>query len=389
MKITIITPAFPYPKRGDLNGLERYVENLAYFLKKKNNDIKIITTYWNGGNKFDNYKGIQILRILDSKALLGRIGSIFCLNYVSFGLNLYRKKNLKFIDDSDAIITFMALGFTNFFKIKKVPMISVYFHYDFLRSFLDYLTYPFLHYLEKKQFKRHKNIITISNASKNDIIKYYNINEKYIKVIPAGIDKNKFNPSNFSQEIRKNYGNNILLYSGLMIYRKRISLLLKAMPYVIKEIPDVQLILTGTGLLWNYFKKLSISLGIQKNTNFLGFVEDEELLKYYASSDLFVFPSESEGFGQVILEAMASGTPVICANKPPMSDIIGRGGITFKLNDSKDLSKKIIRLLKNKNQLEELREKALDEIKKYEWKNIVKTYINHFQHIINEKELKK
>jgi len=67
MKIAIITPTFPYPKRGlpGLYGHERYTENLAINLKKMGHDVKIITTFWNGGNRNDNYKGIQ--RVNDGK----------------------------------------------------------------------------------------------------------------------------------------------------------------------------------------------------------------------------------------------------------------------------------------------------------------------------------
>ena len=104
MKITIISPIFPYPKRGDYFGLERYVENLAIHLKQLGNDIRIITTFWYGGNKYDQYRGIEIFRIRDLKALIGEIAVVGFMHYISFGLNLFRKKNYKIYQDSDVII---------------------------------------------------------------------------------------------------------------------------------------------------------------------------------------------------------------------------------------------------------------------------------------------
>ena len=74
MKITIISPFFPYPKRGDFFGAERYTENLAFSLKEIGFDIKIVTSFWYGGKRYDTYNGIPILRILDSKALFGNFG---------------------------------------------------------------------------------------------------------------------------------------------------------------------------------------------------------------------------------------------------------------------------------------------------------------------------
>ena len=384
MKIAIITPVFPYPNRGIFPGAERYVENLAIYLKKKGNDVKVITTFWNGGNKYDDYKGIPILRIQELKNLIGKKGSLFFLHYFSFGLNLFRKKNAKFYIDSDIIFLNMPIGFTRFLKTKRIPIISIFFHYVPITSASSYLFFPFYHLLERIQYKR-SNIITISKSSKRDLVKYYGLKEKFISVIPIGIDIKKFNIANYSKKIRETYGNNILLYTGLMIPRKRIPILLKAMSYVIKEIPDAHLILTGDGLLLEPLKNLTYSLKIQENVTFLGFLNDNELLKYLTTSDIFVFPSELEGFGQVILEAIASGTPVICSNKPPMCELVKHGGITFRLNNSKDLSNKIIQMLKNREDLAVLREQGQTEIKKYDWENVAKIYNNYIKNIIKLK----
>ncbi len=379
MKISILMPDFPYPKRVNIRGSRRYIENLAISLKEMGNDVKIITTLDHGYKKYDYYNGIPIHRVVDSKFLFGKYGKILYLNYITFGLNLLKRKNFRFYCDSDIIILPIAFLFTRFFKIKKIPVISVCFHYNIIKSLKNYLTTPFLHNMRKHQFKIHKNVLTISNSSKNDIIKHYGIIKKYVKVIPAGININKFNPDNFSKEIRDKFGNKILLWSGSIVERKKLPVLLKAMPHVINEFPDTNLIIIGKGPLLSYCKQLSNSLGIQKYISFLGFVEDNELIKYYASSDIYVFTSEHEGFGIVILEAMASGIPVICTDKPPMSEIIENGGKTFRLNDSKDLAKKIIKLLNNREELKEYSKNALQIAKKYEWENIAKAYIEYIK----------
>lgn len=392
LNISILTPVFPYPKRGVFPGIESYVESFAIPLKEIGNNVRIVTCFWNGGNRNGTYMGIPILRIYDSKALLGKIGSIFHFNNITFGLNLYQKQNFKFFNDSDIIIMPLALGFTSFLKIKKYPVVSMFLHYDESISIIEHLTHPFYHFLEKKQFRKFQNVVTISESSKNDIIKHYNIPSKSIKVFPIGINTNRFNPKKSSVAIRKQYGKNILLYVGPFVKRKRIPILLKALTYVIKEMDDVHLILIGEGLTWNYCKNLSDSLGLQKYTSFLGFVESKELSKYYASSDIFVFPSELEGFGQVILESMASGTPVICANKPPMSEIVSDGGLTFHINDSRDLSRKILYLLNNRKFLINLRKRSLDIVKTYDLLNIAKQYNNYLKEVIinnYSKKLKK
>jgi glycosyltransferase involved in cell wall biosynthesis len=375
MKVTIITPTFPYPKRGLFPGFERYMENLAFNLKKIGNDVKIVTTFWNGGSRYDEYSGIPILRIKESKALIGKLGSLFYLNYITFGFNLFRKRNFKFFQDSDIIISAFAMIFSFLFDIKRIPLISIFLHYDKIQKWEDLITYSSLHFLQKNQYKRHKKVITISEASKMDLIEHYKLDKTNIISIPIGIDNQKFNPSNYSNQIKERFRNKILFYSGLMISRKRIPVLLKAFQNIIKEFPNVHLVLAGDGPLLNYFKELSILYGVNEKVTFLGFLDEKNLQKYYATSDIYVFPSEHEGFGQVILEAMASGTPVICADKPPMSTIVGNGGLTFKLNNPNDLARQILKLLKNESRLEEMGNNALKIVENYAWEHITTKYL--------------
>lgn len=383
MHITIISLVFPYPESGILAGIERSVESLALNLIKLGHQVTVFTTFWNGGKKFEIYKEIKIYRLHDLKSIFGKFGSILLFHYLSFGLNVIRKKNLKIILNSDAIILPLAIGFMRFLYLKKIPLISMFQHFEYPKSFEDFLYLPFYDFLAKKQFKRNRNIIVRTSSAKKDLIKYYKIKEKYIKVIADGIDLNVFNPKNKDPEIRKKYGNKILLNVSSFYYRKRIPVLLKAMDLVRKEIPDIILILIGDGPDYNYCFELVSRLHLQNNVEFLGHIHFEELLKYYASSDIFVFPSELEGQGLVLLEAMASGLPVICANKPPMDEIIENYGVTFELNDAKDLSLKIIELLKDSRKLNSLKENCIKHVKKYDG---IKTYQEYIEYI---KKIKK
>lgn len=267
---------------------------------------------------------------------------------------------------------------------KLIELLKKYIYKTYL-LFIWYLIL-FYHYLEKSQLRIHKNIITISKSSKRDIIRHYKVNEEKIKIIPNGVDLDKFNPKNYSKAVREKYGNKILLYSGLMVERKNIPVLLKAFRHVIKELPDVRLILTGKGPYLDDYKELSKSLNIQKKAYFLGFVSDKELLKLLATSDIFVFPSELEGFGQVIMESFASGTPVICSDIPPMADIIEDAGKTFKPGDPKDLAMKIIELFEDNKLHQGLVKKTVKVAEKYKWSNIAREYQNYIKNVIKSKQ---
>lgn len=389
MKITIVSPIFPYPRRGDYFGLERYVENLAIHLKKLNHDITVITTFWNGGEKHSNYKGISIIRLRELKSIVGSIASIGFLHYISFGLNLFRKKNFRYCSEADIVLLNIPIAFTGYFKRKGIPIISIFHHYVPIISIYEYLYFPIYHILEKNQFRTNQHVIAISEASKNDLIKYYRLKIDDIEVIPDGINTERFSPKNNSEKIKKKFGDKLLLFSGLMIYRKRVPVLLDAMSIVIKEIPDVQLILTGKGPYLKDWRKLASKLGLDNNVSFLGFVNDELLLELYASADIYVFPSELEGFGQVLLEALASGTPVICANRPPMADIIGNGGTTFIANNIKDLAKKIIYLLNNNEELKSLQNNTLKVAESFNWYGVARLYENCIRKTLKDFSMKR
>jgi len=371
LKITLLTMFFPYPHRGSSPGVERSVEEIALNLQGLGYNVKIVTTYLNGGKRRDNYKGLEILRINEPQHIIGRLGAFMAFNRVVFGLLLLRPKNFKFIKDSDILVMYNPGLCSPLLSLLNIPLISMFWHF----------TFP-IFFITKWEFKHNKNIITVSNQSKKDLIKYYGTKKEWIKVIPNGINLEKFSPSNNSPSIRKKYGKNIILYSGLMEPRKRVTVLLKSMKYIIKDIPNVNLVLTGYGSKLEDYKDLAKDLDINKNTHFLGFVRDRELVKLYATSDLFVFPSVLEGFGQILVEAMASGTPVICANKPPMSEIVGDGGLTFKPNDPIDLSKKIVYLLCNRAKLDKLSKIALNIAKRYDYKKIAKRYQNYFIEVL-------
>lgn len=249
-----------------------------------------------------------------------------------------------------------------------------------------YVIVSTFHYLEKSQFKTHKKVITISEQSKRDIMKYYEIKENNIKVIPNGVNIEKFNPTNYSEELRKRYGNKIILYSGLMVQRKNIHVLLKAFKYINEELPDVKLILTGEGNFLEEYKELTNSLGIESNVHFLGFVSDQKLLKLLATADLFVFPSKKEGFGQVIIESLASGTPVICADIPPMADIIDDAGKVFEVGNPKDLAKKILNLFQDSKSYSNIKKNTHKIAKRYQWSRIGKKYQNYIKKVIKSKK---
>lgn len=156
------------------------------------------------------------------------------------------------------------------------------------------------------------------------------IEEKRITLIPNGVDTERFTPSTRDEKrvLREKLGvreGSACLFVGRLIRRKGVDVLLRAWKEVIRDIPDATLIVAGGGEEIESLKGLAESLGISTGVSFLGHVEPAELVEYYKTADLFVFPSRGEGMPNVILEAMSSGLPVVATAIGGIVDVITNG----------------------------------------------------------------
>ncbi len=165
--------------------------------------------------------------------------------------------------------------------------------------------------------------------------------EKWFE-IPFGVDTDRFYPGSKSVELfsRHELDPNIqtLLFVGGMDaahYFKGIPVLLDAVADVVAAGREVQLVCIGDGEHRADFERMAWTLGIKKQTRFVGSVSAEELPAYYRMADLFVLPSinHGEAFGMVLLEAMASGVPVLATDIPGVRVVALGGGFVIPPND--------------------------------------------------------
>ena len=156
--------------------------------------------------------------------------------------------------------------------------------------------------------KADKIIITQDDYIQSEHLQNY---KDKIITIPNGVDTNLFKPTS-----NEKTPNQIFFLSVLDKFHKYKGLdyLLDSLVKVKNEIPNVKLIIGGQGELLEFYKNKTKELGIEDNVEFKGFLSDEDVIKYYQESELFVLPSISslqEGFGIVVLEALSCQTPVI------------------------------------------------------------------------------
>ena len=104
----------------------------------------------------------------------------------------------------------------------------------------------------------------------------------------------------------------------------------------------------------------------------LGYISNDDLKDYYSKAEIFVYPSLYEGFGIPILEAFASGCPVVCSNNSSIPEVVGECAVMFRSLDHEDLAKKMLYLLKSKEDQEIYVNNGLDRVKQFTWSKVGK-----------------
>jgi len=224
----------------------------------------------------------------------------------------------------------------------------------------------------QKYCDRSDFIITISEFSKNEIIRYLNIDPKKITVIPCAVDHRTYRPDYTEEEketAKKKYGipEDYILYLGTLEPRKNIPLLIEAYGLLKKENPDVpKLVLAGKkGWLYDEIFSKVREHCLERDVIFTGYVMQEDSPKLMAGAKLFVFPSKYEGFGMPPLEAMACGTPVVISNSDALVEVTGGAAAVSKIEDADNLKKEMENILGTSELQNKMKERGLIQAAKF------------------------
>lgn len=231
---------------------------------------------------------------------------------------------------------------------------------------------------------RAKMIIAVSEATKDDIIKFFNVRPEKIRVIHESVDREPYYKLEDDNEIRQaitKYGISTekpyLLYTGVSRSHKNIVGLIKAFKILRDKMgQDVDLVLTGKkDPAYPEIDREIQRQGVGNHVVRTGFVDEKDLPHIYNGADAFVFPTFYEGFGLPPLEAQSCGTPVVCSNVASVPEIVGDAGVYFDPKDARDMAEKIKRVLTDEKLRAELSEKGFKNLERFSWKKMAeKTY---------------
>jgi glycosyltransferase involved in cell wall biosynthesis len=218
-----------------------------------------------------------------------------------------------------------------------------------------------------------------------------------IRLIPMGVDADRFHPQSLEQNLRKQLQiqAEMILFVGRLVEKKGVRHLLNAMPSVIQAFPQAVLVIIGEGTQRKELEELAQRLGIQPSVRFLGRLANEDLPKYYAAAHVFVAPSiidkfgDTEGLGIVFLEAAASQVAMIGTSVGGISDVLidQITGTQITPNDPDQLAREINRLLQSPELRDRLGLRARRHVvENFSWKRIAERFTALFQEVIDRSQ---
>ncbi|MGZ3939796.1 MAG: glycosyltransferase family 4 protein, partial [Flavisolibacter sp.] len=220
--------------------------------------------------------------------------------------------------------------------------------------------------------KKAKTVVSVSNYSKQDVVKRYRTDPAKIDVIYNGVKK-IFLPVSFQEKeaVKEKYtgGTEYFIYAGAIQPRKNLVNLLKAFSIFKKRLQtNMKLVIAGR-LAWknDEFLQLLERYKYRSDVILTGYLPEAELASLMASAYALVYPSLFEGFGVPVAEAMKCGVPVLTSQNTSMQETAGDGALYFDPADQTDIADKMMTIYKDESLRTQLIEKGTKAAEKYDW----------------------
>ncbi len=234
-------------------------------------------------------------------------------------------------------------------------------------------------------YKLASDVIALSHGVKDNIVKRYNVKAEKIRVIYNPVDLRNIQENIQHGELPEEHQqlfhgeSKVIVTAGRLVKDKDHATLLKAFHQVHREV-NAQLVILGEGELKDDLKKQAEDLHMQDSVHFIGFQQNPYM--YFHHADVFVLSSIREGFGHVLAEALASGTPVVATNaKPGASEVLDHGkyGKLCEVGNDQELASNIVEVLTlDETEKTKLIEKGLERAAQFDARNIVQQYEDTF-----------
>ncbi len=248
--------------------------------------------------------------------------------------------------------------------------------------FPQYLPNQFAHAYARSSLwvatHRASRVLTVSEASRRDILKYFNVPASKVDVIYNGMDERleEAPTDEEMQNVRERYQLNdpFVLYAGNIKPHKNLERLIEAFHALRRDgLEHVKLLIIGDEISkYATLRRAVHRHKLHKHVRFLGFVSDKTLACLYRLAGVFVFPSLYEGFGLPPLEAMASGTPVITSNVSSLPEVVGDAALLIDPYDAGAIAAAMRRVLTEPALAADMRARGLERVTHFSWDRSVR-----------------
>jgi glycosyltransferase involved in cell wall biosynthesis len=256
------------------------------------------------------------------------------------------------------------------------------------RSIHSYMTRQVMHHAAR--------IFAVSNFTKRDVARYFNVPPSKIEVVYNALDETFLRGHSTAAEqemIRGRYQVNspFLLYTGRISPHKNVARIIEAFSALKGELakdgtyPDLKLIVIGDEVSKNPdIRRAVIRSGVHHDVRFLGYVPIDVLRIFFDMAKVFVFPSLYEGFGLPPLEAMAHGTPVVASNTSSLPEVVGNAAVMVNPENVFEISRALQRVLTDQGLRERMKAAGLEQAQRFSWVTSVRRMLEVYAEVASE-----
>lgn len=234
------------------------------------------------------------------------------------------------------------------------------------------------------------HVITLSEASKQDIVEHLKLSSEKITATHLAVDE-RYHPRMGAENddtIRKKYDlpEQYVLYMGGFDIRKQLDMLLLAFTFVVQaEGDEIPLVMAGREPDWSKpvfpdMRDYADKLALNDNIQWIGYVDEADKPALYRMADVYVAPSLYEGFGLPLVEAMASGTPVVANSIPVFEEIAGDGA--FLVKNAREMAGAIIALINQKPLRETMINQGLAQATRFSWRKTAQATLDVYKQVL-------
>lgn len=370
MKVNLVAKS-----QGGTTGISRYAQELYCGLKTRGLEVELIEP-----------EPVKLPAAANS--LLKRRGLDAEAFFTTYPLSVHL--------NGDGIVHLASQNLATLLLFRRVSPVVITVHdiipyllrRDRRLSIYRHPVHRFFDRLSLLRLKKAQAIIADSGYTREMLVEHLAISEKKIQVVPLGVNKKLFRPTEAPDGLLSKYGLNrdtqYIIYVGSEDPRKNLEVLLNALARIRKDRGNVQLLKIGAARFMDERQRVLHAireLDLEDRVRFIDQVTEEELAYFYSLAAVFAFPSKYEGFGLPTLEAMACGTPVVASKASSIPEVVGDAGLLVSPEDPKAWAEAILSVLDNPGLGEKMAADGLERASEFSWERTAERTIEVYQEL--------